>query len=334
MAGAGRDFDGFEAAIAGDHERYPAGTLLPLRLRRARIALVPRAPHQGGVGRERIRAGVVPDAGAVALPAAAARSLAVAAVGSGASSGSRGTVTGVGRSGCGPCRLSRCRGRHHHVRWPSARCGHRRPRRRCHLRLRRRHVTRGHRRRRRGGLGSNGRCSELRLYPTLLRERGRAGADDLAHDIPRDPQLTADRLDRRAPYEIRATDPRDRLHDQHPELGSRDGGSTLEPRAEAGPIGRRLPRHGVPIPRRSTSAAMSTRTRPAWPASRCGLRPPIDPAVSVPRFRHRCISFTTKLTLTSYCAATTCPSRRHASPAHADRSNTLSAAFAGLLLQP
>ena len=80
-----------------------------------------------------------------------------------------------------------------------------------------------------------------RLHRPLVDERGLARADHLPHDLPRDLQLTADRLDGLALYEVPATDLRDRLHDQHPEPGSRDHGSTLGPDADGDPIGRRSP---------------------------------------------------------------------------------------------
>ena len=62
----------------------------------------------------------------------------------------------------------------------------------------------------------------LRLHPPLVSERGLARADHLPHDLPRDLQLSADRLDGLALHEVPATYLRDRLHDQHPEPGSRD----------------------------------------------------------------------------------------------------------------
>ena len=106
----------------------------------------------------------------------------------------------------------------------------------------------------------------LRLHPPLVSERGLARADHLPHDLPRDLQLSADRLDGLALHEVPATYLRDRLHDQHPEPGSRDHRSTLEPHADGVPIGRRSPRQGVLLPRRSTRQASPPRT-PSWRAS-------------------------------------------------------------------
>jgi hypothetical protein len=78
----------------------------------------------------------------------------------------------------------------------------------------------------------------LRLHPPLVDERGLARADHLPHDLPRHLQLSADRLDGLALHDVPATYLRDRLHDQHPEPGSHDHGSTLGPDADGVPIGR------------------------------------------------------------------------------------------------
>jgi hypothetical protein len=86
----------------------------------------------------------------------------------------------------------------------------------------------------------------LRLHPPLVDERGLARADHLPHHLPRDLQLAADGLDRLALYEVPATYLRDRLHNQHPEPGSRDHGSTLGPHAHGVPFGRRSPRQRGP----------------------------------------------------------------------------------------
>jgi hypothetical protein len=59
-------------------------------------------------------------------------------------------------------------------------------------------------------------------------------------------------------YEVPATDLRDRLHDQHPEPGSRDHGSTLGPDADGVPIGRRSP------PQRGPSSTPIHRHRGRW----------------------------------------------------------------------
>src|SRR6202165_1429565 len=58
-----------------------------------------------------------------------------------------------------------------------------------------------------------------RLRPALIFELGRIGSEHLPNDLPRDPKLPADRLDRPLLNEIRPADLRNRLHDQHPELG-------------------------------------------------------------------------------------------------------------------
>src|ERR1700688_1763952 len=58
-----------------------------------------------------------------------------------------------------------------------------------------------------------------RLRPALIFELGRIGSEHLPNALPRDPKLPADRLDRPLLNEIRPADLRNRLHDQHPELG-------------------------------------------------------------------------------------------------------------------
>lgn len=58
----------------------------------------------------------------------------------------------------------------------------------------------------------------LRLNRALIAELRLAGPDHLAHDLPRNPQLTADLLDRLPLLKIRTPDLRDRLHNQHPKL--------------------------------------------------------------------------------------------------------------------
>ena len=61
-----------------------------------------------------------------------------------------------------------------------------------------------------------------------------------------DSQLTTDRLDRLALYKKRTADLRNRLHNQHPNLGSHNHGSQCGPSAPGVPIGRRLPRKRGP----------------------------------------------------------------------------------------
>jgi hypothetical protein len=50
----------------------------------------------------------------------------------------------------------------------------------------------------------------------VIGELGCTRADDLAHRVPRHPQLSTDLLDRLAVDEMRTPDLRDRLHNQHP----------------------------------------------------------------------------------------------------------------------
>jgi hypothetical protein len=70
-------------------------------------------------------------------------------------------------------------------------------------------------------LGSPGPDLRQGLYIALIGELRRAGANNLPHRLPRHPQLTADLLDRFPILKIRPPDLRNRLHHQHPKLGSR-----------------------------------------------------------------------------------------------------------------
>jgi hypothetical protein len=65
-----------------------------------------------------------------------------------------------------------------------------------------------------------------RLVPTLIAELSRLRTQNLPDNLPRHPKLTADRLDRLALDKIRPPNPRDRLHNQHPNKGPR---SSREP---------------------------------------------------------------------------------------------------------
>ena len=65
-------------------------------------------------------------------------------------------------------------------------------------------------------LGSPGIDLRTRLRGAVIGELGRARPDNLAHRVPRNPQLAANLLDRLAFDEMRTPDLRDRLHNQHP----------------------------------------------------------------------------------------------------------------------
>ena len=58
-----------------------------------------------------------------------------------------------------------------------------------------------------------------RLNAALIRESTFRRADGLAHDLPRQPQIPRDRLDRLA-TDILAPNPNHCLHDQHPVLAN------------------------------------------------------------------------------------------------------------------
>ena len=65
-----------------------------------------------------------------------------------------------------------------------------------------------------------------RLLLALVTKLRRLRPQNLPNDLPRNPQLAADRLDRLPLNKIRPPDLRDRLHNQHPTPGSR---ATREP---------------------------------------------------------------------------------------------------------
>lgn len=65
-------------------------------------------------------------------------------------------------------------------------------------------------------LGTPGIDLRTGLPRAVIGELGRPRSDDLAHRVPRQTQLAADLLDRFAFDEMRSSDLRDRLHNQHP----------------------------------------------------------------------------------------------------------------------
>src|SRR5712691_50150 len=82
------------------------------------------------------------------------------------------------------------------------------------------------------------------LTAALVAKLGRPRPDHLAHDLPRQPELPADRLLLR---EIGSPDLRDRLQNQHPRPGSHvPHGSHCGPTVAGVPIGCRLPRKRGP----------------------------------------------------------------------------------------
>ena len=83
---------------------------------------------------------------------------------------------------------------------------------------------------------SPGTNPRLRLPRSFVMELGRVRADDLPHDLARDPQLSADLLYRLAQREIGAAYLRNRLHNQHSNPGLPELGRPVWTR-----------RHGVPI---------------------------------------------------------------------------------------
>jgi hypothetical protein len=76
----------------------------------------------------------------------------------------------------------------------------------------------------------------LRLDVALVIEGGLVRAQNLPHNLPRHLQLAADLLDRLPLNKVRPAYFGDRLHNQHPNLGSRYLGSTYEPHRQGGPF--------------------------------------------------------------------------------------------------
>src|SRR6478672_8434294 len=92
-----------------------------------------------------------------------------------------------------------------------------------------------------------------RLRFPLITELSRLRSDDLPHDLPGNTEVTAYRLDRLTVNEIRATDLRNRLHDQHSNLGSHENGSQCGPSVPGSRLDADHPENGVLIPCRNTS---------------------------------------------------------------------------------
>src|SRR6267143_7175875 len=97
----------------------------------------------------------------------------------------------------------------------------------------------------------------------LITELSRLRSDDLPHDLPGNTEVTAYRLDRLTVNEIRATDLRNRLHDQHSNLGSHENGSQCGPSVPGSRLDADHPENGVLIPCRNTPPRQ---TLPRWAA--------------------------------------------------------------------
>ena len=74
-----------------------------------------------------------------------------------------------------------------------------------------------------------------RLHAALVLEGGLLGPQNLPNNLPRQIQLAADLLDRLAVNKIRTADLGDRLHNQHPKLGSQYSREHSEPHRQGGP---------------------------------------------------------------------------------------------------
>src|SRR5271169_6218046 len=73
---------------------------------------------------------------------------------------------------------------------------------------------------------------EVRLHRPLVGELRRIRAQNVAHHLPRNTQLSADRFDRLLLNNIGTADLRDRLHKRHPDLGFHDNmEASVDPRS-------------------------------------------------------------------------------------------------------
>src|SRR6185437_11659013 len=95
-----------------------------------------------------------------------------------------------------------------------------------------------------------------RLRLPFVAKVSRFRADDLPYNLPGDTKITAYRLDRLTEDEIGATDLRNRLHDQHSNLGSHENGSQCGPSVRGSRLEADHPENGVLIPCRNTPPSM------------------------------------------------------------------------------
>ena len=85
-----------------------------------------------------------------------------------------------------------------------------------------------------------------RLNGALIRKRSLPRPDDFPDDLPRQSQLSADRLDRLAVRKIGASNLRNRFHNQHPNLGFHESWKPAWTHRPGVPIGSRSPRKRGP----------------------------------------------------------------------------------------
>ena len=119
------------------------------------------------------------------------------------------------------------------------------------------------------------------VHPTALL--------NLPYDLPGNSQLTANRIDRLALDKKRAADLRNRLHNQHPNLGFQESWKPLWTLSRGSPIGCRSPRKGGPysMPKLNSSRRQDSpctldprflRITPGWDCYKIGTRcPTINP---------------------------------------------------------
>src|ERR1700716_3383726 len=114
----------------------------------------------------------------------------------------------------------------------------------------------------------------MRLRFPLITELSRLRSDDLPHHLPGNTEVTAYRLDRLTVNEIRATDLRNRLHDQHSNLSSHENGSQCGPSVPGSRLDADHPENGVLIPCRNTVMDCLTATRTIREWEQANHRPP------------------------------------------------------------
>src|SRR4051812_24701438 len=95
-----------------------------------------------------------------------------------------------------------------------------------------------------------------RLATAFVPELGRLRPDHLAHNLPRYPELAADRLDRLLLGKVGPPDLRNRLHYQHPKTGSH-----VHHKSHCGPAVPRVP-FGCRSPRKRGPYSTPNHTRP------------------------------------------------------------------------
>jgi hypothetical protein len=93
---------------------------------------------------------------------------------------------------------------------------------------------------------------------SFVAELSRLRTDDLPYKLPRNAEVTTYRLDRLIANEIRATDLRNSLHDQHSNLGSHEKSKPVWSRIPGVRLDADHPEKGVLIPCKTHSTTKSS----------------------------------------------------------------------------